>query len=335
MKKAVITGISGQDGAYLAAFLLKKKYCVIGIDRITTVKSLWRLEALGIKKSVKVFNVDLRDLKALEGFIRKYKPDEIYNFAAQSSVMVSFSEPLLTADINAFGPLKILETLKKYSPKTAFFQASTAEIFGDPQQNAAFSPKSPYGIAKLFAHQMVINYREVFGLRACSGILYNHESPLRDVYFITRKITNGAVRIKLGLQKKLVLGNIDARRDWGYAGDFVRGIWLMLQKKVPLEYVLATGETHSVREFVELAFLELGITIVWRGSGLKEKGCNKANGKILVEISKKYFRPVDIKTIKGDSRKTKKELGWKPETSFAQMIREMMAVELGKGGRVQ
>ncbi|NLH38668.1 MAG: GDP-mannose 4,6-dehydratase [Elusimicrobia bacterium] len=337
MKKALITGIRGQDGAYLARFLIDKGYKVYGADRRSGDSSLWRMKELGIEDRVEHIYMDLLEYINIIDVIKNIKPDEVYNLAAQSFVQASFDQPLLTADIDAVGVLRILEAIRYFSPKTKFYQASTSEMFGKVQsipqnEKTPFYPRSPYAVSKLFAHWMVVNYRESYNIFGCCGILFNHESPLRGLEFITRKTTDNIARIKYGLKEKLVVGNLDSKRDWGYAKEYVEGMWLMLQQKNPDDYVLATGETHTIRELIEYAFNYIGIKIAWKGKGLDEKGIDKKSGKVLVEVSKKYYRPAEVDLLLGDPSKAKKNLGWKPETKFKKLIEIMMEADLKRVG---
>jgi GDPmannose 4,6-dehydratase len=333
-KVAVITGVTGQDGAYLADFLLKKNYEVHGLKRRASLDNKGRLERLIHQNSeassnLHFHNSDLTDSSSLASVIQKTKPDEIYNLAAQSDVAASFEVPEYTADTDALGVLRILESIRTLglSKKTRFYQASTSELFGKVQETpqketTPFYPRSPYGVAKLYAYWIVVNYRESYGLHACNGILFNHESPLRGETFVTRKITLGLARVKLGLQDRLFLGNLDSKRDWGHAKDFVEMQWLMLQQEHPEDFVIATGRQNSVREFVNAAAKEIGIDITWVGSGLEEKGLD-ASGKCIVEVDPAYFRPAEVETLLGDASKARKKLGWNPKVSFAQLVAEM------------
>ena len=333
-KKALITGITGQDGSYLVEFLLKKGYEVHGIIRRSSSFNTARIDHLYDKPEVfhkKFFGYhgDLSDASNISRLIEKIKPNEIYNLGAQSHVRVSFDMPEYTADVTGLGTLRLLDAIKESGIKTKFYQASSSEMFGRvteaPQKETTpFYPCSPYGCAKVFAYHITRNYRESYGLFACNGILFNHESPRRGQTFVTRKITKGLARIKLGLQNTLKLGNLNAQRDWGYAKDYVEGMWLMLQQAEPDDYILATGEAHSVREFVEEAAKLLGMEIVWKGTGLREKGINKKTGKIIVEIDPVYFRPVEIDRLIGDPEKARKKLGWKPKTTFKQLVKLMV-----------
>lgn len=335
MKKALITGIRGQDGAYLAKLLLDKGYKVYGADRRSAQCELWRLIELGIENDVEFIYMDLLEFSNIVDVIKKIKPDEIYNLAAQSFVQTSFDQPILTSEVDAIGVLRILEAIRHYSPNTKFYQASTSEMFGKVQQipqneKTPFYPRSPYAVSKLYAHWITINYRESYNIFACSGILFNHESPLRGLDFVTKKTTYTVAQIKYGLANKLVLGNLDSKRDWGYAKEYVEGMYLMLQQKKPDDYVLATGETHSIREMVELAFKYAGYDIVWKGKGVNEKGIDRKTGKVVVEISPKYFRPAEVDILIGDYSKAKKNLGWEPKTKFKDLIRIMVEYDLKK-----
>jgi GDPmannose 4,6-dehydratase len=329
MKKAIITGIAGQDGGFLAELLLSKGYEVIGADRRRVDIEYSRLAEIGVKDKIKYVYFDLLEQNNINNLIRKEKPDEFYNLAAQSFVKASFDMPILTADIDAMGVLRILDAIKNYSPKTKFYQASTSEMFGlvqeTPQnEETPFYPRSPYGVAKLFAHWMVKNYRESYNLFCCSGILFNHESEYRGAEFVTQKIIRKVVSISLGDEIPLVLGNIDAERDWGYAKDYVYGMYLMLQQNKPDDYVLATNSKISVRKFIEIAFKEVGIEIIWNGKGLKEKGIDSSSNKIILEISKEFYRPSEVDALIGDYTKAKNILGWEPVTSLHKLIKIMI-----------
>jgi GDPmannose 4,6-dehydratase len=335
IKRALITGIRGQDGAYLAKLLLDKGYEVWGADRRSGEGSNWRLKELGIEDKVKIIYMDLLEITNIKRVIEIIKPDEVYNLAAQSFVQASFDMPILTAEINALGVLRLLEVLREIKPDAKFYQASTSEMFGKAQQipqneKTPFYPRSPYAVSKLFAHWITVNYREAYGMFACSGILFNHESPLRGLEFVTRKITYGIARIKYGLQDKIVLGNLDAKRDWGYAPEYVEGIWLMLQQSVPDDYVLATGETHTVREFVEKAFLCAGVEIEWDGEGINIKGIEKKSGKVVVEVSPEFYRPAEVDILIGDATKARKKLGWNPKTKFEELVEIMVKADLDR-----
>lgn len=336
-KIALITGITGQDGAYLAEFLLNKGYYVHGINRRSSQFNTDRIDHLcDNPKNDSRFILhygDLTDSTNLIRIIQEVQPDEIYNLAAQSHVQVSFETPEYTANADAVGTLRLLEAIRilGLTTKTRFYQASTSELFGKAQEipqkeTTPFYPRSQYAVAKIFGYWITVNYREAYGLYACNGILFNHESPIRGESFVTRKITRAAARIKLGAQESLYLGNLDAKRDWGFAGDYVKAMWMMLQQDDPEDYVIATGETHSVREFVELAFKNVGIDIVWHGSGLEEKGVDAASGKEIIHVNPRYFRPTEVDLLLGDSTKAKEKLGWTSETSFEKLV-SMMVIE--------
>ncbi|AQR96996.1 GDP-mannose 4,6-dehydratase [Clostridium saccharoperbutylacetonicum] len=334
-KRALITGITGQDGSYLTEFLLEKGYEVHGIIRRHSMISTTRIDYLFEdpeigNKSLFLHYGDLTDSSNLNRVLEKVKPDEIYNLAAQSHVAVSFEVPEYTAEATGVGTLRLLDAIKDSGLKCKFYQASTSELFGGlpetaPQsEKTPFYPKSPYGVAKLYSYWITVNYRESYNVFACNGILFNHESPRRGETFVTRKITRAVASIIAGKQERLSLGNLDAKRDWGFAGDYVKGMWLMLQQDKPDDYVLATNETHTVREFVELAFKIVGIIIEWKGLGVEEKGYDKKTGKLLVDINPRYFRPAEVDLLHGDARKAEKELGWKREVSFSKLISMMV-----------
>lgn len=340
MATALITGIRGQDGAYLAKFLLEKGYRVYGADRRSGDSSNWRLKELGIEKDVEILYMDLLELTNIMRVIEKVMPDEVYNLAAQSFVGVSFEQPVLTSEVDAIGVLRLLEAIRTIKPDVKFYQASTSEMFGKVQEvpqteTTPFYPRSPYGVAKLFGHWITVNYRESFGIFACSGILFNHESPLRGLEFVTRKITYSLARIKYGLQEKLILGNLDAKRDWGYAPEYVEGMWLMLQQDEPDDYVLATGETHSVREFVEKAAELAGFNIVWEGEGVDTRGIDRKSGRVIVEVSPRFYRPAEVDLLIGNPEKAKEKLGWEPRTTFPQIVEIMMEADLRRVSRGQ
>ncbi|MFH1627079.1 MAG: GDP-mannose 4,6-dehydratase [bacterium] len=339
MKKALITGITGQDGSYLAELLLEKGYEVHGMIRRSSSINTSRIDHIKNlhTKDNKFFLHfgDLSDSSNISRLIEKIKPDEIYNLGAQSHVGVSFDTPEYTADIAGLGALRVLDAIKKSGIKTKFYQASTSEMFGKVQktpqkETTPFHPRSPYGCAKVFAYWITVNYRESYGTFACNGILFNHESPRRGSEFVTKKITESLVKIKLGKQDKLYLGNIDTKRDWGFAMDYVEGIWLIMQAKKPSDYILSTYETHSVREFIEESAKILGMDIKWTGSGFNEKGIDKKTGKVIIEIDPKYFRPAEVDLLIGDNSKAKKELGWKPKTSFKELVKIMIESDLEK-----
>ena len=327
MKKAIITGIGGQDGTFLAKHLIDLGYEVIGADRRRVDVSFLNLKHLKIQDKVRIVYFDLLEYSNIEDIIRKEQPDEFYNLAAQSFVKASFDMPILTSEVDAIGVLRILEAIRRHSPKTRFYQASTSEMFGKVQEipqkeTTPFYPRSPYGVAKLFAHWMVVNYRESYDMYACSGILFNHESEFRGKEFVTQKIIHGVVSIKNGNNTPLELGNLDAKRDWGYAGDYVKGMHLMLQQENPSDFVLATNQTISVREFVEKSFKKIDIDIVWKGEGLDEVGINH-DGKVLVKINSEFYRPAEVDLLIGDYTKAQTMLGWKPETNLDEIVDKM------------
>lgn len=338
-KVALITGITGQDGAYLAEFLLEKGYVVHGIKRRSSSFNTQRIDHLYQAPSVKdrkfvLHHGDMTDSSSLVRIIQAAQPDEIYNLAAQSHVAVSFEEPEYTADSDGIGVLRLLEAIRTLGmeEKTRIYQASTSEMFGKVQETpqketTPFYPRSPYGAAKVYAYWIVVNYREAYGLYACNGILFNHESPIRGETFVTRKITRALARIKLGTQDCLYLGNLDAKRDWGHARDYVQAMWMMLQQPEPEDYVIATGQQHSVRDFVLLAAEELGMQIRFEGEGDQEKGYDESN-RCVVAVSPSYFRPTEVETLLGDSSKAEQILGWKPMTSFHELVREMALSDL-------
>jgi len=339
MKKALITGITGQDGAYLAELLLSKGYEVHGIKRRSSLFNTDRIDHLYQDPHVSERNFvlhygDMTDSSSLIRIIQQVQPDEIYNLAAQSHVAVSFEEPEYTANSDALGPLRILEAIRilGLEQKTRFYQASTSELYGlvqeTPQKETTpFYPRSPYAVAKLYAYWITVNYREAYGIYACNGILFNHESPVRGETFVTRKITRALARIKLGLQDCLYLGNMNAKRDWGHAKDYVEMQWLMLQQEQAEDFVIATGVQYSVREFVEAAAQEIGLSITWHGEGQNEKGYD-ANGKCVLAVDPRYFRPTEVETLLGDASKAKQKLGWTPKISFKELVAEMMREDL-------
>lgn len=327
-KTAFITGITGQDGSYLAELLIEKGYMVYGLVRRSSLFNRSRIDH--ISQSDKAYRFvlkygDLSDSSSLNRFLEKYQPDEIYNLGAQSHVQISFETPEYTSDVNGLGTLRLLDAIRDVGIKPRLYQASSSELFGKavetPQsESTRFHPRSPYACAKAFAFYITQNYREAYDLFACNGILFNHESPRRSENFVTRKVTLSLAKIRLGLQDKLVLGNLDAKRDWGYAKDYVEAMWLMLQRENPDDFVIATGETHSVRELVELAATEFGYGIQWKGKGINEKGVDKKTGDVIVEVSSKYFRPSEVDSLCGDASKAEKELKWKPKTNFRELI---------------
>jgi GDPmannose 4,6-dehydratase len=340
MKKALITGITGQDGAYLAEFLLEKGYEVHGIKRRSSLFNTNRIDHLYQDPHDKnprfiLHHGDLTDSSSLIRIVQEVQPDEIYNLAAQSHVAVSFEEPEYTANSDALGALRILEAIRilGLEKNTKFYQASTSELFGEVQETpqnekTPFHPRSPYAVAKLYAYWITINYREAYGIYACNGILFNHESPIRGETFVTRKITRALARIKLGLQDSLFLGNIDAKRDWGHAKDYVEMQWLMLQQDKPEDFVISTGVQYSVRDFINIAAKELGIELKWDGRGVDETGADIATGKIIIRIDPRYFRPTEVETLLGDSTKAREKLGWTPKISFGELVKEMVACDL-------
>jgi len=340
-KVALIIGVTGQDGTYLAELLLKKGYIVHGIKRRTSLLNTQRIDHLynnPVHKNRFILHYgDVTDGSSLMHLIHTIMPDEVYNLSAQSHVQVSFEMPVYTAEVDALGPLKVLEAIRLVSSvkKIKFYQASTSEMFGMVQEipqteKTPFYPRSPYGVAKLYGHWITKNYREAYGVFACSGILFNHESPIRGETFVTRKITRAIANIFFGLQEQLSLGNLDARRDWGNAQDYVEAMWLMLQHHTPDDFVIATGENHSVREFVELAFAEIGITIAWKGQGVQEIGYDKNTGKELIFVDPRYFRPTEVDTLLGDPSKAKSILGWQPKTTFKELVQYMVHHEIAR-----
>lgn len=337
-KKALITGITGQDGSYLAEFLLEKGYDVHGLIRRASTFNTSRIEHLYADSHTKDVHLflhygDLTDASNISRLLEKIRPDEIYHLGAQSHVRVSFDIPEYTADTTGLGTLRLLDAIRDAHIQTKFYQASSSEMFGliqeTPQKETTpFYPRSPYGCAKLYAHWITVNYRESYNLFACSGILFNHESPRRGETFVTRKISRGLARIRLGLDQKLYLGNLNAKRDWGYAKDYVEAMWLMLQQDKPADYVIATGETHSVREFVEEAGKFLGYDLTWEGEGENEKGIDRHTGQTLIEIDPRYYRPTEVDLLIGDYSKAKKELGWQPKTNFRELVQMMVNADL-------
>jgi GDPmannose 4,6-dehydratase len=339
-KTALITGVTGQDGAYLAELLLDKGYIVHGLKRRSSSFNTGRIDHLyqdpheNHPRFILHFG-DMTDATNLIRIVQETQPDEIYNLAAQSHVQVSFETAEYTANADGLGPLRLLEAIRLLglAGKSRFYQASTSELYGKVQEvpqseTTPFYPRSPYGAAKLYAYWMVVNYREAYGLHASNGILFNHESPIRGETFVSRKITRAVAAIHLGLQQRLYLGNLDARRDWGHARDYVRGMWLMMQQHAPDDYVLATGEAHSVRELVELAFRQVGIQITWRGEGVAEKGVDAADGEVRVEVDPRYFRPTEVDMLIGDAGKARQKLGWRHQIGFEDLVAEMVREDL-------
>lgn len=335
MKKAIVTGITGQDGAYLAELLLIKGYMVYGTYRRTSSTNFWRIEELGIDKhkNLHLVEYDLTDQSSSIRLIEKIQPDEVYNLAAQSFVGVSFDQPLTTSLITGLGAAHLLEAIRIIKPDTRFYQASTSELFGKVQEipqteKTPFYPRSPYGVAKLYAHWMTVNYRESYNIFAAIGILFNHESPLRGKEFVTRKITDSVAKIKLGLMDVLELGNLDAKRDWGYAKEYVEGMYLMLQADEPETYVLATNRTETVRDFVTMAFKAAGIEIEYQGSDENEVGLDKDTGQVIMRVNPAYYRPAEVELLIGNAEKVKKELGWEAKTSLEELCKLMVEADL-------
>jgi GDPmannose 4,6-dehydratase len=336
-KRAIIFGITGQDGAYLSEFLLTKGYEVHGIIRNASVSNTNRIDHLVknplYKNTLFLHCGDLSDSHTIATLIKEIMPDEIYNLAAQSNVKLSFEIPEYTANIDALGTLRILEAIRTINPHIRFYQASTSEMFGKAQESpqkeiTPFYPRSPYAVSKLFAYWITVNYREAYGIFACNGILFNHESPLRGEAFVTRKISMAAAQTALGIPTILCLGNIDTKRDWGYAKDYVEAMWLMLQQEHPDDYVISMEENHSVREFIEKAFQEIGITLAWQGTGLDEVGIDANTGTVLVKIDPRYFRPSEVDALLGDATKAHAQLGWKPTTSFDHLVKLMVHADV-------
>jgi GDPmannose 4,6-dehydratase len=332
---AVVTGITGQDGAYLAELLLTKGYVVFGTYRRTSSVNFWRIEELGIRNHANLHLVeyDLTDLASSVRLLRTTGATEVYNLAAQSFVGVSFDQPLTTGEITGLGTVNLLEAIRIVNPEIRFYQASTSEMFGKVQaipqiETTPFYPRSPYGVAKLYAHWMTVNYRESYGIFGCSGILFNHESPLRGQEFVTRKITDSVAKLQLGKLGVLELGNLDAKRDWGYAKEYVEGMWRMLQADQPDTYVLATNRTETVRDFVSMAFKAVGVNLEWSGSGEAEQGACVRSGKILVRVNPKYYRPAEVDLLIGDASKAREVLGWTPKTTLEELCQMMVNADL-------
>lgn len=340
MRKALITGITGQDGSYLAEYLLEKGYEVHGLRRRSSSYNLGNIEHLDLNPHLKekrffLHYGDLTDSSNLNRIIEKVQPNEIYNLGAQSHVHISFQVPEYTAEVNAVGTLRMLDAIRETGIETKFYQASSSELYGKvleiPQnENTPFNPRSPYAVAKAYAFLIIKNYREAYNIFACNGILFNHESPRRGTSFVTRKITMAIAMILVGRQEKLFLGNLNAKRDWGYAKDYVEAMFLMLQRPQPDDYVIATGESHSVKEFIEKAFKIAGFDIDWKGKGLNEKGFDKKTGKILIEVDPYYFRPTEVDELLGDASKAKKVLNWQPKTSFDELVELMVKSDIDK-----
>ncbi|MFP4155831.1 MAG: GDP-mannose 4,6-dehydratase [Halothiobacillaceae bacterium] len=335
MKTAIVTGITGQDGAYLARLLLEKGYRVFGTYRRTSSVNFWRIQELGIAdhERLELVEYDLTDLGSAIRLLERTQADEVYNLAAQSFVGVSFDQPVTTAEITGIGPVNLLEAIRIVNPKVRFYQASTSEMFGKVQaipqnESTPFYPRSPYGVAKLYAHWMTVNYRESYDIFGTSGILFNHESPLRGREFVTRKITDGLAKIVLGRQERLELGNLDARRDWGYADDYVDGMWRMMQADQPDTYVLATNRTETVRDFVTMAAQAAGLTLVWKGEAENERGVDATTGRTVVAVNPRFYRPAEVDLLIGDPTKAQQALGWQPQTPLEDLCRMMVEADL-------
>jgi len=340
MKTAIVTGVTGQDGAYLAQLLLEKGYAVYGTFRRTSSVNFWRIEELSIQNhpNLHLVEYDLTDLGASIALLQKLQPDEIYNLAAQSFVGVSFEQPTTTAQITGIGALYLLEAIRLVNPKIHFYQASTSEMFGKVQsvpqtESTPFYPRSPYGVAKLYAHWMTVNYRESYGIFGCSGILFNHESPLRGREFVTRKITDAVAKIRLGKLDVLELGNLDAKRDWGYAKEYVEGMWRMLQADVPETYVLATNRTETVRDFVRMAFRAAGMDVDFRGGAENETAVDAATGRTVVRVNARFYRPAEVDLLIGDPAKAKAQLGWEPKTTLEALCAMMVEADLRRNAQ--
>ncbi len=333
MKSAFVIGITGQDGAYLSKLLLEKGYRVYGGYRRTSTPNFWRLDELGVTDRVELIEVDILDTGNLVRVMSRYKPDEVYNLAAQSFVAVSFEKPVLTGDTTAMGVTRVLEAIRIINPGIKFYQASSSEMFGKVQQmpqneGTPFFPMSPYAVSKLYGHWLTAVYRESYDIFGCSGILFNHESPLRGIEFVTRKVSHAIAKIKMGQQDFFEIGNMDAKRDWGFAEEFVKGMWMMLQQPEPDDYVLATNECHSVREFIEYGFKFVNIEIEWKGKGVDEIAVNKKTGKTVVKVNPRFFRPSEVEILLGDYSKAKEKLGWEPEVKFKELVEIMVKKDL-------
>jgi len=332
-KKALITGITGQDGAYLSQLLLNKGYKVYGTARRSASEKFWRLEYLGIKDQIKLIDFDLLEITNIQKVIKDIEPDEVYNLAAQSFVPTSFELPILTTDINSLGALRILDSILSTNSNIKFYQASTSEMFGKVQEVpqtelTRFYPRSPYGVSKLYSHYITLNYRESYDLFACSGILFNHESPLRGNEFVTKKITSSLAAIKKGQLDVLMIGNVDAKRDWGFAGDYVEAMWMMLNAETPNDYVISTGENHTVREFIDISLKILNFKTEWIGDGVNAELINIETGKPIIKVDPKFFRPAEVDELLGSSSLALKEIGWKPKVAFDQLIEMMIEFDL-------
>ena len=333
MKRALVTGITGQDGSYMLELLLSKGYEVFGLERRSSQRNRKNFEHVADK--IRILSGDLLDQASLWRALLEARPDEVYNLASQSFVPESWSQPVYTGQVTGLGAAQMLEAIREVNPKIKFYQASSSEMFGKVQETpqtekTPFYPRSPYGVAKLYAHWITVNYRESHNMFTASGILFNHESPRRGLEFVTRKITHTAAKIKLGLANELLLGNLNAKRDWGFAGDYVEAMWLMLQQEKAQDYVIATGETHTVREFVEFAFKEAGMDLVWEGSGIDEVGKDIRTNRIVVRIDPKFFRPAEVQLLIGDSSKARKELNWKPKVSLPELVQMMVDADLNE-----
>ena len=332
-KKALITGITGQDGAYLSQLLLNKGYKVYGTARRSASEKFWRLEYLGIKDQIELIDFDLLEITNIQKVIKDIEPDEVYNLAAQSFVPTSFELPILTTDINSLGALRILDSILSTNSNIKFYQASTSEMFGKVQEVpqtelTRFYPRSPYGVSKLYSHYITLNYRESYDLFACSGILFNHESPLRGNEFVTKKITSSLAAIKKGQLDVLMIGNVDAKRDWGFAGDYVEAMWMMLNAETPNDYVISTGENHTVREFIDISLKILNFKTEWIGDGVDAELINIDTGKPIIKVDPKFFRPAEVDELLGSSSLALKEIGWKPKVAFDQLIEMMIEFDL-------
>lgn len=333
VKTALITGITGQDGSYLAELLLEKGYKVYGMVRRASTENFERIEH--IREKIELRQGDLLDQLSLINLIQESRPDEVYNLAAQSFVPTSWIKPLLTGEFTALGVTRMLEAIHYVNPSIKFYQASSSEMFGKVQETpqtekTPFYPRSPYGVAKVYGHFITVNYRESYDMLACSGILFNHESPRRGLEFVSRKVTNAVAKIKLGLEDRLTIGNLEARRDWGFAGDYVNAMWLMLQQPTPEDYVIGTGVTHSVRELVEKAFYSVGMTIKWEGNGLEEKGYDYKTGRCIVAVDKDYFRPAEVDILVSNPAKARENLGWRHEVNFDRLVEMMVLSDLDR-----
>ena len=334
-KRALITGILGQDGAYLAKFLLEQGYEVFGGYRRSSSLNTWRLEESGVLADVRLVSFDLLELTNILRAVETVRPDEFYNLAAQSFVSASFEQPILTSEVDALGTARILEALRTICPECRFYQASTSEMFGKAQETpqterTPFYPRSPYAVAKVYAHWLTVNYRESYGMHASSGILFNHESPLRGVEFVTRKITDGLARVRHGLQDAVELGNLDAKRDWGFTGDYVKGMWLMLQQGEADDYILATGETHSVRDFAEQAAEAIGFKLGWEGEAENTRGIDRTTGHVMIRVNPELYRPAEVDMLLGDPSKARAKLGWKSDVTFDQLVEMMVRADMDR-----